>query len=112
MTPNESKKCPYCSEQILADAKKCKHCGEILDAGLRKQKHAESAKAPSPGVAAVLSFLLPGLGQLYRGEIMEGFIWLALTVFLYAVFFPLGIVAHIACIAKAYNPQRNINKLW
>jgi predicted ATP-dependent serine protease len=27
----ETKKCPYCSELILATAKKCKHCGEWLE---------------------------------------------------------------------------------
>lgn len=27
----ETKKCPYCSEQILITAKKCKHCGEWLE---------------------------------------------------------------------------------
>ena len=27
----ETKKCTYCGEEILADAKKCKHCGEWLD---------------------------------------------------------------------------------
>ncbi|OGU27074.1 MAG: hypothetical protein A2057_02715 [Ignavibacteria bacterium GWA2_35_9] len=31
----ETKKCPYCSEEILIDAKKCKHCGEYLDDTLR-----------------------------------------------------------------------------
>ena len=28
------------------------------------------ARAPSPGIAAVLSFLIPGLGQLYTGRIL------------------------------------------
>lgn len=27
----ETRKCPYCSEEILATARKCKHCGEWLD---------------------------------------------------------------------------------
>ena len=33
----ETKKCPYCAEEILAEAKKCKFCGEYLDPSLKEQ---------------------------------------------------------------------------
>jgi len=35
-------KCPYCSEQIQADAKKCRHCGEWLDEASRTAKNVAS----------------------------------------------------------------------
>src|SRR5687767_7490324 len=59
-TPARARTCPYCGETILPAAKKCKHCGELLDRRLRK----EAAPAKwHPGVAAVLSLVIPGAGQ-------------------------------------------------
>jgi uncharacterized membrane protein YvbJ len=40
----ETKKCPYCSEEILADAKKCKHCGEFLDDILKAKSQPQETK--------------------------------------------------------------------
>jgi TM2 domain-containing membrane protein YozV len=33
----------------------------------------------NPGTAAVLSFLLPGLGQIYNGDFLRALFWLILT---------------------------------
>lgn len=41
----ETKRCPYCGEEILAVAKKCKHCGEWLDKTVTVK---EEKKIPCP----------------------------------------------------------------
>jgi len=33
----------------------------------------------NPGTAALLSFLIPGLGQIYNGTILRGVFWLIVT---------------------------------
>ena len=32
-----------------------------------------------PGIAAVLSFFIPGIGQIYNGRILRGLFWLIVT---------------------------------
>jgi len=33
----------------------------------------------SPGVAAVLSLIVPGVGQIYNGDFLRGIFWLIIT---------------------------------
>ena len=64
------------------------------------------ARAPSPGVAAVLSVVLPGLGQLYTGRLMAGAIWcLATAVAYWAIVVP-GFLVHAFCVWSAYRSAR------
>lgn len=40
----ETKKCPYCGEEILAVARKCKHCGEWLDVNEQNDQNEQIAR--------------------------------------------------------------------
>jgi TM2 domain-containing membrane protein YozV len=60
-------------------------------------------RAPSPGVAAVLSVLIPGLGQVYGGRLLAGAIWFLATSFCYwAILLP-GFIVHAFCIWSAWR---------
>ena len=54
-----------------------------------------------PGVAAVLSFFIPGVGQMYKGQIGQGFAWLFFTLLAYAIVGIIGFIVHIFCIVGA-----------
>ena len=41
--------------------------------------HADMAPTHNPGVAAVLSLLIPGAGQIYNGDFLRGIFWLIIT---------------------------------
>ena len=43
-----------------------------------------SRARPNRGVAAILSFIIPGLGQMYLGKVGSGFVYLLSTAFCYA----------------------------
>ena len=59
-------------------------------------------RVPHPGIAAVLSVLLPGLGQVYSGRLLAGGLWFLATGFAYwAVLLP-GFLVHALCIWSAY----------
>jgi TM2 domain-containing membrane protein YozV len=64
------------------------------------------ARAPSPGVAAVLSVLIPGLGQLYAGRLLAGIGWcLGTAVAYWAILVP-GFFIHALCVWSAYRSAR------
>lgn len=60
-------------------------------------------RPPSPGIAAVLSVLLPGLGHVYSGRLGAGALWFLATGFAYwAVVLP-GFLVHALCIWSAWR---------
>lgn len=93
-------RCPYCAELVAFAAKKCKHCGEFFDPATRQSR---TPRTWNPGVAAVLSLVIPGAGQMYKGQIGAGICWLIGTVVGYCLFIVPGLILHIVCIYKAYS---------
>ena len=64
-------------------------------------------RAPHPGIAAVLSVLLPGLGQVYAGNLLSGAVWFLATSFFYwAVLLP-GFLCHALCVWCAYQAAKD-----
>lgn len=57
-----------------------------------------------PFIAGILSFLIPGLGQIYNGQIFWGILWLVLTgVSWIGSAGTLGWVSHIIAAYFAYS---------
>ncbi len=57
-----------------------------------------------PAIAALLSFLIPGVGQIYNREVLRGLFWLIITPALWigsAGFF--GWIVHLISAATAYH---------
>ncbi|MFM7206374.1 MAG: GYF domain-containing protein [Planctomycetaceae bacterium] len=55
----------------------------------------------SPALAAVLSFVVPGLGQVYKGQVINGIVWFFLVGFGYLALILPGLVLHFFCIVGA-----------
>ena len=66
---------------------------------------------PDPGVAAVLSLLIPGVGQIYNGAFLRGVFWLIVTPGLWiGSGGTLGWVCHIVAAYTAYTYAKDLHR--
>jgi len=108
----EMKYCQHCGAQIASEAEICPKCGVRVAAPPTSQV---TAPAKNPGIAAVLSFLFVGLGQIYNGQIGKGVLFIILGVVCVALMFVLiGFIAYpilwIYGMYDAYKTADRINR--
>ena len=65
----------------------------------------------SPGLAVALSLFVPGLGQLYKGQLLNGVVWFVVVMLGYAALIVPGLFLHFFCVLGAlsgnpWNPGR------
>ena len=60
--------CKNCGKEIDDKAEICPHCGV--------RSKLSSTVTKNPGLAAIISFFFPGLGQIYNGEIGKGILFI------------------------------------
>jgi TM2 domain-containing membrane protein YozV len=124
--PDGSKFCPYCGASLEGESGVSQIQGVLSEEERKKKAYEEElirAKArqaakvgtKSPGLAAVLSFLFPGIGQIYNGQIGKGILFLILNSISWALVFVFGIglipliIVEIIATIDAYNTANNIN---
>lgn len=102
-----NKFCSNCGAEIDPKAEICPKCG-VRQAGVRV------AEQKNPGIAAVLSALWVGLGQIYNGEIGKGI--LLMVVYAISAFLIVLIIGFVTTpilwvygVYDAYNSAKKIN---
>jgi TM2 domain-containing membrane protein YozV len=71
------------------------------------------AEIKNPGTAAVLSAVIPGIGQFYNGDFLRGIFWLIVTPGLWLGSGGLlGWICHVIAAYTAYNRARARNRAF
>jgi TM2 domain-containing membrane protein YozV len=64
-----------------------------------------------PGMAAVLSLIIPGVGQFYNGDFLRGIFWLIVTPGLWiGSGGTLGWICHVIAAVTAYHRAQHWNQ--
>lgn len=94
----------------------CPKCGarQLEPPGYQQNYQTNVAERKNPGLAAVLSFLVVGLGQIYNGQIAKGLLLLVGAIIsgvlmLVLIGFVFWFIIWIYAIYDAYNTAKRIN---
>lgn len=96
--------CSKCGYGSVPSQAFCAKCGSPLVSAENTHSHVTVVVQESrwnPTLAGILSFLIPGLGQLYKGQIAYAIVWFLVVTVGYFLFIIPGIILHIICIVAA-----------
>lgn len=112
---NQTKFCTNCGFEMDSSLKFCPECGTPTS-NLRPAANTQliSNRQNSPGLAAVLSFLIIGLGQVYIGLTKKGIILFVLAIVsgiltIILVGYVLWLLVWVYSVYDAYNSAEKIN---
>lgn len=100
--------CPRCSGEMSDQAFGCPTCAYPF---YISTPPVSAACRWKPGVAAALSLLIPGAGQLYKGQIVNGLAWLCAVLLSYAFLFAPGLLLHLCCVIGAAKRPNNTSSM-
>ena len=87
-TAGDKMPCPYCGHPLPKDAESCDRCDWT------RSGTTETAEGKASDAVAVILSVIPGLGHIYKGHKLAGFLWMAGAI-------PVGIFVFLAAIASA-----------
>lgn len=108
MAESAFKFCQHCGAKIDRNAELCPQCG-VRVSGVASHKH------KNPGLAAVLSLFMIGLGQIYNGQIGKGLLFMVFGFCIaLSILFLVGLILFPAFwiynIYDAYATAQQINE--
>lgn len=106
----ETKFCANCGAEIDVKAMTCPECGV-----LQQDQKVNVAPVKNEGIAAVLSFLFCGLGQIYNGQIGKGIVLIVIQMInIMLMFVIIGLLTYpivwVFGIWDAYTTAKKINE--
>ena len=117
MSEEKTKYCPYCGVQIDYKYTTCPSCGK-LQPKIDGIVPIHAVKKKNPALAATLSLLITGAGQIYLGRIGRGILFLGTVLLLgyllediltFDQLMIVGIAFSLISAWDAYNIAKNIN---
>lgn len=114
--------CVSCGQAICGECRVpiqgknyCKRCSAELASRPMTQRGSVYGQQKSSGIAAVLSFFWPGLGQIYNGQIGKGILLILLQIVNLVLMFVLigfitGLLVWVYSMYDAYNTAERINR--